>query len=163
MQPQAEHQTTSMTDKNISDDGTYLQTITPHPPSNNHSNVDNNETPYLELDESAMQPQAGHQTTSKADNNIKDGTNLQPTIPHSLSDGHGEYEYVHYPDASLTDEKPYMDLDASSRQPTSVYQEMTNPKNLKLSDTYLALDPNSRHIETEYQAIDTRGQDSGPT
>ena len=56
-----------------------------------------------------------------------------------------------------------MDLDASSQQPASVYQEVTNPENLKLSDTYLALDPKSRSAETEYEAINPCGQDIGHT
>ena len=56
-----------------------------------------------------------------------------------------------------------MELDVSSQQPASVYQEVTIPENLKRSDTYLALDPKSRSAEIEYQAINPRGQDEGHT
>ena len=164
MQPQPEHQTTSTVDNNINDE-TYLQPIIPPPQSNDHGNVDDNEAPYLDLDESVLQPQPAHRTTSSRDNsNTNDGASLLPMmIPHPPSENSDEYEYVHDPDAVLTDEEPYMDLDASSRQPESVYQEVTNPDKLKDSDTYLTLDPNSRSAETEYQALDTRGQDSDPT
>ena len=82
------------------------------------------------------------------------GTYLEPMISHLPSD---EYECVHNPNA------PYMELDVSSQQPASVYQEVTNPENLKHSDTYLALDPKSRSAETEYQAIDPRGRNEGAT
>ena len=110
-----------------------------------------------------MQPQPKHQTSSNNDiTNADYGTYLEPIVPRPPSDNHGEYEYVHDPDAVLIDEKPYMDLDASSQQPTSVYQEVTNPENLEQLDAYLALDPNSRSAESEYQAIDPLGQDAAP-
>ena len=164
MQPQPEHQATSNNDITNTGDGTYLQPMIPHPPSDNHGNADNGETPYLELDESAMQSQADYQTISNNDiTNTDDGTYLEPIVPRPPSDNHGGYEYVHDPDAVLIDEKPYLDLDASAQQPTSVYQEVTNPENLDQLDAYLALDPNSRSAESEYQAIDPQGQDAGPT
>ena len=165
MQPQPEYQTTSNNDITNTDDGAYLQAMIPHPPSDNHGNVDNGEAPYLELDESAMQPQADYKTTSNNDITNRPtevGTYLEPIVLHPLSDNHGEYEYVHDPDAVLTDENSYMDLDASAQQPTSVYLEVTNPENLEQLDAYLALDPNSRSAESEYQAIDPLGQDAGP-
>ena len=104
MQPQANHQlqTTSTVDNNINDDGTYLQPIIPLPLSDNHGNVDNNEAPYLELDESAMQPQPAHRTTSSRDiSNTDDGAYLQPMIPHPPSENPDEYEYVHDPVCSF--------------------------------------------------------------
>ena len=80
-----------------------------------------------------------------------DGTYLEPMISRPPSD---EYDCVHNPNAQ------YMDLDTSSQQPASVYQDVTNPEDLKHSDTYLVLDPKSRSAETEYQALDPRGHAS---
>ena len=124
-------------------------------------NLEKDDGPYLDLDASTRQPQTEYQTISNYEFiNSDNGTYPEGVISNSPLDENHEYQYIRDQNTVLKDEKPYMVLDASSRQPNSVYQKVTNPKSLKQSDTYLALDPESRSKETEYQSIDPRKQDA---
>ena len=92
--------------------------------------------------------------------NNDDGAYLQPMIPNAPPDNQEEYEYVRNSETE-TSEKPYMNLDASSRQPDLVYQEVTNPENLKEPDMYPDKDLKSSIADSKCRALGP--QNSEPT
>ena len=169
---QRKQQKTENGDYNINDDdGTYLEPKISNDPKDDRDKYQTIRKPEMNsADESkppkrtVLQSSATIQQKTEDDvcdiNNTDDGTYLEPNILNSLPDDNDEYQYISDPETTLADEKPYMDLDASSRHPNSVYQELTKPEHLKQRDTYLALNPKSRSTETEYQSIDPREQDS---
>ena len=85
---------------------------------------------------------------------------MQPMIPNAPTDEQEQYEYVRNPETEQP-ENAYLDLEASSPQPDSLYQEVTNPDNLKKSDMNHPQNLKSSITESECQAPGP--QDSEPT
>ena len=173
------------------DDGTYLQPMIPNAPPDDpveyqyirDSDINSADKPIPLTDTKLQPPKQISSAHSKSPNldldpdpsteqpdtayyddciNTSDNGAYLEVLPNFPPD-HEEYEYVRNQENGGTsvDEKLYMDLDGSSRQPDSVYQEVTNPENLKQQDLYLALDLKSSITDSEYQALGP--QDSEPT
>ena len=149
------------------DDGTYLQPmISNAPPRDDHHEHDEE---YQYIRDPAINPadkpspltgailQSSAQTSSANSESPYRGADPSTDQP--------EMEYddcINTMDSEVSaDERKYMDLDLSSRQPDSVYQEVNNPDNLKQPDMYHALDLKSRSTDSEYQALGP--QNSEPT
>ena len=62
-----------------------------------------------------------------------------------------EYQNVSQTNIPSADDKAYLPLDISSREPQSTYQGLTIPEELMNSEMYTELDLTSKSTETEYQ------------
>ena len=180
-QPETEYQTMSN-----NDDGTFMQPmVSNNPPGEpdeyqyvNDPEINSTDEPkpptgtvvtpsaqtysaiceslHLDPDSSTEQPEMEYDDCI----NTSDNRTYLGVLPNFSPNDHEKYEHVRNSETISINEKPYMDLDPSSRQPDSEFQEVTNPENLKQPDMYLALDLKSSITDSEYQALGPR--DSEP-
>ena len=116
-----------------------------------HSNVGKSDTTYLDLDPSSRHPRSVYQAMKDSQSHSK-GTNSSPI-------SNNEYQTILQTDISSGDEKTYLHLNISSREPQSTYQGLTIPGELINSEMYTYLDPTPKSSETEYQDIALNNSD----
>ena len=64
-----------------------------------------------------------------------------------------DYQNISQTDIPSANDKAYLNVDISSRQPESTYQGLTIPEELMNSEMHTELDPTSKSAETEYPDV----------
>ena len=124
------------------------------------SNVRNPDETYLDLDASSRQPQPVYQAMKDSGGNTTSEVRSHSGDMTSSPSRDYEYQDVSETGDPADDDKMYLHLDISSRQPESTYQGITSPVDLINSEMYTELDSTSRSKETEYQDITGNSHDS---
>ena len=110
-----------------------------------HSEVQKSDATYLDLDPLSRHPQPVYQAMKDSESYSKDMNSSRAS--------NIEYQNISQTDISSKDDKTYLHLDISSREPQSTYQGLTIPDELMNSEMYTELDPTSKSAETDFQDL----------